>query len=106
MTVPVLGCPSLEESYLSLANQSSIRGQAGRYEGGRGCALARRIGSVSLVAHGPKAFSLSSSRVTLLSINEATAPKPRQDGSQHSLFKQTKVLKLRLNYRISGCSVL
>ena len=27
--VPVLGCPSLEESYLSFANQSSAQGQAG-----------------------------------------------------------------------------
>ena len=29
MTVPVLGCPSFEESYPSLANQSSARDQAG-----------------------------------------------------------------------------
>ena len=29
MTVPVLGHPSLEEFYPSLANQSSARGQAG-----------------------------------------------------------------------------
>ena len=29
MTMPILGHPSLEESYLSLANQSSAWGQAG-----------------------------------------------------------------------------
>ena len=64
MTVPVLGCRSLGETYLSLANQSStIRwGQGGGSEGGRS-----RIGSISLVAHGPKAFSLSPSCGTLMS---------------------------------------
>ena len=29
MIVPVLGCPSFEESYLLLTNQSSPQGQAG-----------------------------------------------------------------------------
>ena len=43
------GCSFLEESYPSLTIQPS-RGQAGRSKGGRGCAPARRISYVSLVA--------------------------------------------------------
>ena len=58
MTMPVLGVPSLEESYLSLTNQSSARGQAGCGKEGRG-APARKIGFGSLVAYGPKVFLLS-----------------------------------------------
>ena len=77
MTVPVLGCPSLEASYLSLANWSSAQGQAGGSEGGRDCTPARRIGSVSLVAHGPKDFPLSPSRGTPLSVKEDTVPETR-----------------------------
>ena len=81
MTVPVLGCPSLEESYPSLANHSSARAKQGevREAGLHSCC---RICSVSLVAHGPKAFSLTPSRGTLFSVNEATVPETRQDGSQ------------------------
>ena len=54
MTVPILGPPSSEESYLSLANWSSTGGQAGQSKGGRGGAPARGISFVSLVAYGPK----------------------------------------------------
>ena len=49
MTMPVLGHSSLEESYLSLANQSCTGGQAGWSKGGRGGAPAREISFVSLV---------------------------------------------------------
>ena len=54
--MPVLGHPSFEESYPSLANKSSAQGQAGWSKGGRGGALAREISIVSLVAYGPKVF--------------------------------------------------
>ena len=85
MTVPVPGCPSLEESYPSLPNQSSTWAKQGEVRG-QECAPARRIGSVSLVAHGPRPFH-SALAVGLLSVNEATVPETRQDGSQHlSLF--------------------
>ena len=57
--MPVLGCPSLEESYPSLANQSSAWGQAGWSKGGRGSTPAWRISFVSLVAYSPKVFLLS-----------------------------------------------
>ena len=50
MTMPVLGCLSLEESYLSLANWSCTGGQAGWSKVGRGSAPAREIRFVSLVA--------------------------------------------------------
>ena len=50
---PVLGHPSLEESYLSLANWSCTGGQAG-YKVGRGGAPAKEISFVSLVAYGLK----------------------------------------------------
>ena len=56
MNVPVLGHPSLEESYPSLANQSSTRGQAEWSKGSRGSAPSRKISFVSLVAYGPKVF--------------------------------------------------
>ena len=65
----------------------------GRSEGGRGCASARRKCSVSLVAHVPKAFSLSSSHGTFLSINEATVPETRQDGSQQRIQKNEERLR-------------
>ena len=54
MTVPVLGRPSLEESYPSLANRSCTGGQAGWNKVGRGGAPARKIRFVSLVAYGTK----------------------------------------------------
>ena len=54
MTMPVLGHPSLEESYPSLANQSSAQGQAVWSKVGRGSTPAREISFVSLVASGPK----------------------------------------------------
>ena len=54
MTMPVLGYPSLEESYPSLTNQSCTGGQAGWSKVGRGGAPAREINFVSLVAYGPK----------------------------------------------------
>ena len=54
MTMTVLGHPSFEESYPSLANQSSARGQAGWIKWGRGSAPTRKISFVFLVAYGPK----------------------------------------------------
>ena len=54
MTMPVLGHPSIEESYPSLTNQSYTGGQAGWSKVGRGGAPAREISFVSLVAYGPK----------------------------------------------------
>ena len=54
MTVPVLGRPSLEDSYPSLANRSCTGGQAGWGKVERGGAPAREISFVSLVAYGPK----------------------------------------------------
>ena len=54
MTMPVFGHPSLEESYPSLANQSSARAKQGEVKRGRGSAPAREISFVSLVAYGPK----------------------------------------------------
>ena len=59
MTVPVLGHPSFEESYLSLANQSSPGAKQGEVKGGRGGAPTRKISFVSLMAYGPKVFSFS-----------------------------------------------
>ena len=41
MTVPVLGHPSFEESYPSLANRSSTWAKQGEVKGGRGGAAAR-----------------------------------------------------------------
>ena len=55
-TVPHLGRPSFEKSYLSLAKQSSIQGQAGWSKGGRGGAPTGKISFVSLMAYGPKVF--------------------------------------------------
>ena len=52
MTMPVLGHPSLEESYPSLANRPCTGGQAGWSKVGRGGASAREISFVSLVAYG------------------------------------------------------
>ena len=60
--MPVLGCPSHEESYPSLANQSSSWGQAGGSKGCRGSAPARKISFISLVTYGPKVFLLSLSQ--------------------------------------------
>ena len=54
MTMPVLGCLSLEESYLSLANWSCTGGQAGWSKVGRGGAPAREINFVSLIVYDPK----------------------------------------------------
>ena len=68
MTVPVLGCPSLEESYLSLANQSLAHGQAGYSKGVRGGTPAREISFVSLVAYGLKVCLLSVSHEGLLQL--------------------------------------
>ena len=56
MTVPVLGHPSLEESYPLLANQSSAQGQAGWSKGSKGGTPSEKISFVSLVAYGPKIF--------------------------------------------------
>ena len=76
MTMPVLGHPSLEESYLSSANRSSARGQAGESQGGRGGAPAREVSFVSLVAYGPK---VSHSALAM----GVTASETRQGGFQH-----------------------
>ena len=43
MSVSVLGCSFLEESYLSLTIQPSSRDQEGRSKGDRGCAPVWRI---------------------------------------------------------------
>ena len=53
MTVPVLGHSSLEELYLLLANQSSVRAQQGEVKGGKGVTPKRKISFVSLVAYDP-----------------------------------------------------
>ena len=53
MTMPVLGRPSLEESYLSLANWSGS-GPSQVSKVGRGWAPAREISFVSLAAYGSK----------------------------------------------------
>ena len=55
VTLPILGCPSLEESYPSLANQSSPWAT----EVEVGSVPAEKITLVSLVAYGPKVFLLS-----------------------------------------------
>ena len=73
--MPVLGHPSLEESYLSLANWSPTVGQAGWSKVGRGGAPAREISFVSLVAYGPK---VSDSALAM----GFTASETRQGGSQ------------------------
>ena len=52
MTMPVLGHPSLEESYLSLTNWSSSG--PSRVKLDRGGTPAREISFVSLMAYGPK----------------------------------------------------
>ena len=52
--MPVLGHPSLEESYPSLANWSSSGPSRVKSKVGRGGAPAREISFVSLVAYGPK----------------------------------------------------
>ena len=70
-----LGCPSFEESYLSLANQSPAWGQAGEVKGDRGSVLAGKISFVSLVAYGPK---VSDSALTM----GVTASETRQGSSQ------------------------
>ena len=57
--MPVLGHPSLEEPYPSLANQSCTGGQAGWIKVDRGGAPARDISFVSLVAYGPKVSHLA-----------------------------------------------
>ena len=64
--MPVLGHPSLEESYLSLANQSPARAKQGEVKRGRGSAPAREISFVSLAAYGPKVFLLSHGGLQLL----------------------------------------
>ena len=63
MTMPVLGHPSSEEPYPSLAMQSSPWAKQGEVRGGRGGAPARRISFVSLVAYGPK---VSDSALTMV----------------------------------------
>ena len=75
VTMPVLGHPSLEESYPSLANRSCTGGQAGWSRVGRGGAPAREISFVSLVAYGPK---VSHSALAM----GVTASETRQGGSQ------------------------
>ena len=59
VTMPVLGHPSFEESYPSVANWSSTWGQAGWSKGGRGGAPARQINFVFLMAYGAKVSLLS-----------------------------------------------
>ena len=54
MTVSFLGCPSLDDSYSSLANWSCTGGQAGGSKVGKGSAPAREISFVSSGAYGPK----------------------------------------------------
>ena len=73
MTIPVLGCPSLQESYSSLANQSSPGAKQG--EVGRGGSPAREISFISLVAYGLK---VSHSALAC----GVTASETRQGGSQ------------------------
>ena len=53
---PVLGRPSFEESYPSLANWSSSGPSRVKSKVDRGGAPAREINFVSLVAYGPKVF--------------------------------------------------
>ena len=57
--MPVLGHPSLEESYPSLPKRSGTGGQARWSKVGRGGAPARNISFVSLVAYGPKVSHLA-----------------------------------------------
>ena len=54
MTVPVLGHPPFEESYLSLANQSSPVAKQGEVKGSRGSTPTRERSFVSLMVYGPK----------------------------------------------------
>ena len=54
MTVPVLGHPSLEESYHHWLTRYPPRAKQGEVKGGRGGVPAREISFVSLVAYGPK----------------------------------------------------
>ena len=79
-TMPVLGRPSLEESYLSLANQSSIWGQAGWSKRGRG----------QCPCQGDKLCLLSGSwsqgPLLILDHGGVTASETRQGGSQHLTF--------------------
>ena len=81
MIVPVLGFPSLEESYLSLANQLCTGGQAGWSKGSRGSAPAREIHFVSLVAKG---LEVSHSA---LAMGGVTVSETRQGGSQQPFGK-------------------
>ena len=74
VTVPVLGCSSIQESYSSLTIQPSSRGQAGWSKGGRGCASAERISFVS------QWFMVPSSFYSALAMG-VTASETRQGGS-------------------------
>lgn len=67
--VPILGWPSLEASYPSLASQSLAWGQAEWSEGGRADAPAGKISFVSSVAYGPKVSLLSLSQEGLQFLN-------------------------------------
>ena len=75
MTVPILGCPYIEASYLSLANQSPAWNQAEWSKEGRGNTPAREISFVSLVL-----------MVSFLSLSHGegggTASETRQGSSQ------------------------
>ena len=59
VTMPVLGHPSLEESYSHWLTSHPPRAKQGEVKGGRGDTLAREISFVSLVAYGPKVSLLS-----------------------------------------------
>ena len=54
MTVPVLGCPSLEESYRHWLTSHPPGAKQGEVKGGRGGAPAREISFVSLGSYGPE----------------------------------------------------
>ena len=88
--MPVLGRPSLEESYLSLANQSPARAKQGEVKGGRGGAPTRKISFVSSMVYGPKVFLLSLSHGGLQLLkpgrvvpNIQPPELPGQGGEQH-----------------------
>ena len=57
-TMPVLGCPSFEESYPYWLTSHPPGVKQGEVKGGRGDTPTRKISSVSLVAYGPKVFLL------------------------------------------------
>ena len=102
MTMPVLSCLSLEESYPSLANQSSTQGQAGWSNGDRGGAPGGRISFVSLGAYGPKIFllSLSHGRLQLLKPGRAV-PNTGQGMKLRTVYYKSENTKVLQGYTLS-----